>query len=223
MKKLIVAFMLLLPTFIAGCSKDDDVDGNGAKAGTVKIDSKSFTPKYGYILPYDNSDKEYDVLCSDVDMTDAFKGKAFKKKVSYVAFICIENSNSNELELDSSYGVYKCTVDTKNETFVPDNDSMIFDWESDYSSYNPSGSSYSARKSGSTYSFDGENLLADAWLEDEDGHDEVDLGYVNFSFSIDIKPKRMELDTRSMQMKIITDPSEAKILRNLLKSGRMNK
>lgn len=207
--------MMMLPMVaFVGCSKDDDEGGkNGSNSGWVEIGKQKYSTKYSYLTYYDGAD-EYGVMCTDTDLSDYLKGKKFNKTFSMIAF------EYTDYTLDAVYGFYDCKVDTSTQITVAASDkSLMFEWESDFSDHNPAGSVCNADQSGNTFTFEGEGLLADVWLEDADGHEVIDYGLQHLAFSLKAKPTNIDFDdTRSTQVEVITDKEEAKRLRALIKT-----
>ena len=210
-------FVLLLMCFtVSSCSDDDDdepnASGGGSTSGWVEIGSKKFNVKYGYYIDYGDGDVE--ITCSDTDLSDILNGKSYKKTISMIDFYYERYNGKLELDIE---GGYKIFIDSENEGGeTKEKDSVYFYW-CDNSEYNPSGSKFNHDINGNTYIFEGSGLKAEAYLLDE-YEDEIELGLRDFSLSVKTSPKDItsfiaDMETRGVEMTVISDPQQKKIFR----------
>lgn len=213
-------FLAAMP--LTSCDKDNDdnkssSNGNGKTSGWVEIGNKKFDVKYGYIVDYSyDYEDEIEFTFSDTDLSDIFKGKSFKKTISMIDFWFDEDIYDRYAEIEGGYKVY---VDSREEdAYTKSSDSFFFEYEANDSDFNPKGSSFETDRSGKSYTFDGDGLKAELWSYDEDDYYETDLGMMSFSFSIkstpqDITDYIIEMESRGIEMTVITDPEQKKLFR----------
>lgn len=207
MKKIFVTLMLLLPALgFVGCSNDDEpnASGGGSSSGSVSIDGKKFNIKYAYVVNWEDGDG-VEITCSDTDLSDAYKGKPFKKTVS---FIGIFYDDYDGFDMGGGYKVY---LDAQGDlTYTKEKDSVCFEWYSDVSQYNPSGSSIDYNLSQMPFTVEGHGLKAETFRLGSDDNEE-ELGLKDFSISLKTTPKDItdyvyDLETRGVEVITISDP-----------------
>ncbi len=197
-------------------SPETEINDNGKTSGFVKIGNKEFNVRYGYYL-YDDDYNMHEIVCTDTDLSDFFKGKSFKEIFSMINIIYMDYGGY-DYEVDMIHGGYKITLDSENDLLYSTNKDALF-WE--WHSSNETGCYFNTDKSGKEYSLDGENLRADTFrieaYDNEYGYyeptEEIDLGIKNLSFSIDTTPEDIteyinNLESRGIEITNITDSQE---------------
>lgn len=201
--------------FLPSCGDDDqDVKpGKGSDAsGWFKAEDKTTEFKYGYLF----SDEDGTVaVYYTIDALDMMMNPSKYNGKTFSAFAC---------GVDGEY-FFEATINTTAKVDIYGDGmygvgGMIYDSIGD--------AEYTVKKSGSSYTIEGTDLLAAITIEtgdfENDDFDYEELGSTVVDFRFTGKPKNMgyegegyDDDTRSIPLVKVTDPEMAKKLMNLVK------